>query len=530
MLPEADERAADGPDPSAAHSGDALVEFREIVKTFGATRALRGVTFGIRSGETLGLLGANGAGKSTLIKILAGVHRPTSGQIVVEGRPCEFRYPDEARNAGIATVHQNIDDGVVFGMTVAENLLLDEIAKPGAGIFLNRRAVLKRAREVQQELALDLPLTAPVEDLSPSRRQEVAIARELVKRPKLLILDEPTSTLSEREAEKLFAAVEGLKRRGISILYISHRLSEVKQLCDRAVVLRNGSIVSRHEAPMDSREIASSILGELVVSAVRTSRRGRDEAVRLEGLRSKPDGKEIDLVLRRGETVGLTGLIGAGKTELLEQICGHRPLIAGSMSLDGRPYRPRDAADAMAKGVVMVPEQRALQAIFPGESLWKHCSVGLMDAFSRFGFMDRRREVAFAGDVIRDYRVVAPGSAAEIEELSGGNQQKLLVGRWLNQKWKLIVLDEPFRGIDIGARALISGAVREYSEEAPVLVCSSDPEEVIEVADRVLIMVDAAIVHEDRAADLTAESLAEIMSRSGVSGVSGGGNPAEVRV
>ena len=231
----------------------------------------------------LGLLGANGAAKSTLIKTLAGVHRPTSGHIVIEGQECDFRFPDEARNAGIATVHQNIDDGVVFGMSVAENLLLDEIAKPGAKIFLNQREIVRRARKVQQELELDLPLTAPVEDLPPSRRQEVAIARELVKRPKLLILDEPTSTLSEPEAEKLFAAVRDLKRRGISILYISHRLSEVKLLCDRAVVLRNGLIVSEHQAPMETRDIAGSILGELVLSTNRGSRAGREEAARFEG-------------------------------------------------------------------------------------------------------------------------------------------------------------------------------------------------------------------------------------------------------
>ena len=507
------ETPAGGNIPAAGSLGGALVEFRDIVKTFGATRALRGVTFNIRSGETLGLLGANGAGKSTLIKTLAGVHRPTSGKIVVEGRVCDFRYPDEARNAGIATVHQNIDDGVVFGMSVAENLLLDEIAKPGARVLLHQREILRRAREVQRELALDLPLGAPVEDLPPSRRQEVAIARELVKRPKLLILDEPTSTLSERESEKLFSAVQDLRRRGISILYISHRLSEVKLLCDRAVVLRNGSIVSEHASPMDTREIASSILGELIVSAERNSRLGGEETARFEGLRSKADGPEIDFDMRRGEVVGLTGLIGAGKTELLEQICGHRPMISGSVALNGVPYRPKDASDAMKSGVVMVPEQRALQAIFPGESLWKHCSAGLLEFFSRFGFMERRRELAFTGDVIRDFRVVAPGGSATIEELSGGNQQKLLVGRWLKQEWSLMVLDEPFRGIDIGARGLISRALREYSEERPVLVCSSDPEEVIEVADRVLIMVDGRIVQEERAADLTAESLAEIMSR-----------------
>ncbi len=511
-MPSAQANSA-GESPSPAdRARSALVEIRDVRKIFGATHALKGVSFEIRPGETLGLLGANGAGKSTLIKILAGIHPPTSGQILIEGRDVAFGFPDDARNAGIATVHQNIDDGVVFGMSVAENLLLDEIAKPGSAVFLNQRQVLRRAEAIQEKLELDLPLAAPVEDLSASRRQEVAIARELAKQPKLLILDEPTSTLSERETEKLFDAVRDMKKRGISILYITHRMSEVDLLCDRAVVLRNGSIVSQHDAPMDTRAIASSILGELVIATQHKSRAGGDAVLEASNVRSKAEAPPIDFTLKRGEVVGLTGLIGAGKTELLEQICGHRPMVAGEMVLDGRPYAPKDAADAMAKGVVMVPEERALQSIFPGDRLWKHCSVGVMGHFSRLGFMDRRNEVSFTEAVIDDYRVVAPGATAAIEELSGGNQQKLLVGRWLRQTWSVVVLDEPFRGIDIGARGLISQALRDYSERAPVLICSSDPEEVLEVADRVMIMVEGQIVHEDRAESLDAESLAEIMS------------------
>ena len=510
MAPES--RPAGGQAPPAGARASPLIRFRNLVKTFGATRALRGVSFDIHPGETLGLLGANGAGKSTLIKMLAGIYKPTAGEIVIEGRECAFSFPDDARNAGIATVHQNIDDGVVFGMSVAENLLLDEIANPDFGLFLNQRKVLRRAERVVEKLQLDLPLTAPVENLTPSLRQEVAIARELAKEPKLLILDEPTSTLSEREAERLFEAVQDLQRRGISILYITHRMSEVELLCDRAVVLRNGEIVSEHEAPMDVRDIAASIVGDLVVAERLERRESREVAVVVEGMRCKAESPGIDLVLRRGEIVGLTGLIGAGKTELLEQICGHRPLVSGRITLDGAPFLPRGAGDAMSKGVVMVPEQRALQSMFPGEPIWRHCTVGLMELFNRFGFMERRREHAFTDSVIEDFQVVAPGSAAVIEDLSGGNQQKLLVGRWLKQDWKLVVLDEPFRGIDIGARGLIAQALREYSETTAVLVCSSDPEEVIEVADRVLIMVEFQIVHEDEAADLDAESLAEIVA------------------
>lgn len=502
------------PDVAAASNG-ALVEFRNITKQFGATQALKGVSFSIVKGETLGLLGANGAGKSTLIKVLSGIFARSSGDILVEGQQKEIRSPIDARECGIATVHQNIDDAVVFGMSVAENLLLDDLSTSVTPLFLNRRNVMRRAVEVQEKLGLRLPLAAPVESLTASGRQEVAIARALVKDPKLLILDEPTSTLSAREAEKLFEAVADLKRRGIAVLYVSHRMSEIERLCDRAIVLRNGQIVSQHSHPLDTNAIAMSILGDLVLSTKHAVRRTTEKPVLVaRGLRVRPDTAPVNLMLRKGEVVGITGLVGAGKTELLEQIFGAMPLVSGEMLLNDKPFKPRDAADALSFGVAMVPEERAKQSIFPGENLVKHCSIGNMEFFSRFGFMDRRKEIAFTRDVIRDYSVKCGGSDVAIEALSGGNQQKLLVGRWLKHGWSVLILDEPFRGIDIGARALISEALRAFSQHGSVVVASSDPQEVVEVADRVLIMVEGAIAREVMADGLSSEELSEIMSRA----------------
>jgi len=493
-----------------------LVAFREITKRFGATQALKGVSFSIMPGETLGLLGANGAGKSTLIKVLSGNLTCSSGDILIEGIPTPIRTPLQARECGIATVHQNIDDAVVFGMSVAENLLLDDLLGPP--FFINRRSLMRRAREVEEKLGLALPLSAAVESLSASARQELAIARALVKNAKLLILDEPTSTLSAAESEKLFAAVADLKRRGIAVLYVSHRMSEIERLCDRALVLRNGQIVSEHPAPLDTRAIAGSILGDLVISSRHEIRHSQHEVVFAgRGLRVRLDTAPIDIDLRKGEVIGITGLVGAGKTELLEQICGAAPLISGSMVLNQRPWRPQDVADALAGGVAMVPEERAKQSIFPGENLVRHCTIGMMGYFSRLGFMARSREAAFAREVIRDCQVKCPGPDAVMEALSGGNQQKLLVGRWLRHAWSLLVLDEPFRGIDIGARAIISDALRRFSEDGCVIVCSSDPQEVIEVADRVLIMVEGAIARETMADALNSQALSDIMSQTGIS-------------
>ena len=362
------------------------------------------------------------------------------------------------------------------------------------------------------ELELELPLDIPVEDLSASARQEVSIARALVKKPKLLILDEPTSTLSAREAERLFESVEAMQQRGIAILYVSHRMSEIERLCQRAIVLRNGLVVSSHGLPMNMRAIANSILGDLVLSTRHEPSPGQTVVFTGKGLRTAPDSAPFDVEFRRGQVVGITGLVGAGKTEFLEQIFGARPLVSGEMTFEGRPYAPRDAADALATGVAMVPEERAQQSIFPGEKLTKHCTIGRLTHFSNGGFIDRRRETAFTSEVIDSFRVMCTGPDAEIESLSGGNQQKLLVGRWLADRQPLFMLDEPFRGIDIGARGAISAALRRYAEDLAVVLSSSDPEEVIEVADRVLVMVEGSIVRDIAANTLSSEELAEIMS------------------
>lgn len=499
------------PGPSAAGHLEPTVRVVNVTKRFGATLALGGVSFDVEHGETLGLLGANGAGKSTLIKILAGLQPASTGTFFVDGSESDFSTPVQARDAGIVTVHQNIDDGVVFGMSVAENLLLDKLGE-GGNPFVTRRSIHREARHMLEQLELELPLTAMVEDLSASQRQQVSIGRALVRKPKLLILDEPTSTLSAREADQLFDAVRDMQRRGISVLYVSHHMSEIEELCDRAVVLRNGRAVSSHDTPLDRKAITHSILGDLELSSAHMPRVGTDLVFSGTDLRVKQHHDGNNLEFRRGEVVGITGLVGAGKTELLEQIYGQRALVSGAMSLDGRPFLPKEPAHAIEKGVVMMPEERAAQAIFPGDSVAQHCSIGRLGKSSRFGFLNFAAQKRFAMNVIDHVKVKASGPDAAIESLSGGNQQKVLVGRWLEEAHTLLILDEPFRGVDIGARGMISAALREYSETAAVVVASSDPEEVIEVADRVLVMVEGQIVRDVPSNTLSADQLASTMS------------------
>lgn len=489
-----------------------LIRFDAITKHFGGTVALAGVTFDVSRGETLGLLGSNGAGKSTLIKILSGMQPQTSGRIIIEGEIQTIRNPVEARDRGIVTVHQNIDDGVVFGMTVAENLVLDNLSAPGCKKWMPYRSIRRQAQSMLEELDFDLRLDLPVEQLSASGRQEVSIARALVKKPKLLILDEPTSTLSAREAERLFERVVAMQARGIAVLYVSHRMSDIQSLCHRAVVLRNGEVVSTHAAPLDTRAITVSILGELALAPAFEPRQGKEVVLSGRNLRVSRHGPAFDVSFRRGEIVGLTGLVGAGKTELLEQFYGARPLVSGKLTLLDRSFEPRDQSEALSRGIAMVPEERAAQSIFPGEQVTTHATIGRLAQFCKAGLMQNHDEVTFAKKVISDFRVRCPGPDAPIEALSGGNQQKLLVGRWLADDRAVMILDEPFRGIDIGARSVIAQSLRHYSEKTAVIVCSSDPEEVIEMADRVLVMRDGQIVCDIKSSEITANQLADIMS------------------
>ncbi|GAA2207405.1 sugar ABC transporter ATP-binding protein [Nonomuraea monospora] len=484
-----------------------------VSKVYGATRALSSITLELRPGEILGLIGTNGAGKSTLIKILSGATAPTSGTLSYEGQPLTFAGPLDAQAAGVQTVHQNIDDGVIPGASVADNLTLDSLA--GRGWFLTRARVRAAASAVAP--GLGLPLDAPVESLPASARQQIVIARALARRARLLILDEPTSTLSEVEGAALAARVKEAASQGVSVLYVSHRLSEIEELCDRVVVLRDGELVATFTAPLSRESIVTAMLGATHPrpaanpSPVGGSPPGREVLV-AEEVRAVPRGRSFTLRVRAGEVLGVTGLVGAGKSELLEQLGGARPLVSGRLLLDGKPYRPKDPRDAIDRGVVFAPEERAAQAIVPGWSVRAHVTLPWLRRHSTSGLMARRSETAAARHVIDLFGVRAPGPDAPIEALSGGNQQKVVVGRWLAGDPRLLVLDEPFRGVDVAARADIGRVVRERAARSAVVVATSDPQELHGLADRVLVLYEGSAVGELPIGEATPERLAALMS------------------
>ncbi|MFG2462799.1 sugar ABC transporter ATP-binding protein [Streptomyces sp. NPDC048523] len=478
------------------------VALTDVSMAFGGKTVLASVTLDIAPGSVTALLGANGAGKSTLIKILSGVHTDHGGQVRVAGEPAALRSPLAARQLGIQTVHQRIGEGIVPGLTVAENLVFEELAQARGNPFLNRRRVLARAREIQAGLDLgwsDSVLRRDVSELGISDRQLLILARALATRPRLLILDEPTSALSATEAERLFALVEKMRDDGIAVLYVSHRLGEIDALADRLVVLRDGRLTEDQAKPFDWDSALRAMLAQAQeATTARPVREGAEGEVAL-SLRGVQlfEGRSLDLDLRTGEVTGVVGLLGAGKTELARGLFGAEPFAAGSVQLDGTPYAPKRPSDAIRKRVHLVPEDRHADALVPGWSLAQNISLPFLKSLSRTGLVNTAKEDALGRHTIEALGVVARDEHSTVEELSGGNQQKVVVGRWLAETPRVLILDEPFRGVDIGARRDIGRRARTLAAEgAAVLVLSADVDEVLEIADRVVVLA-AGEIHLD---------------------------------
>lgn len=473
-----------------------LVSLHGVTKAFGAQAALRQVELSLYAGQITALLGANGAGKSTLVQILSGVLSADEGRIESNGNALRLDSVAAARRAGILTVHQHICHGVAENLSVAENLLLDALCDPRAPAFIDRRWLLQRAAEVAGILQLSLPLARPMSELGQADRQRVILARTLSHRPKLLILDEPTASLSAQEAERLFALLERLRGEGVAILYISHRLADLQRLADRVLVLRDGRIVGAFDKPLDLSAAVAAMLGEALGELVHDRRAGGPPVLELQGARLRPGSPTFDLTLRTGEVVALTGLLGAGKSNLAEAIFGLRRLHAGRMTLDGRPWAPASPRQAIAGGVFMAAEDRARLALIPGFNLRQTMSLPFLRAFCRFGLLRGSTERAAVQAQIERLGIKAEHAEVGMHALSGGNQQKVVLGRWLLAEARLLIFDEPFQGVDIRARREIGRQLRDSGAGRATLVICSDLDEALEVADRILIVRGHGIVAE----------------------------------
>ncbi|WP_052466062.1 sugar ABC transporter ATP-binding protein [Mobilicoccus massiliensis] len=474
----------------------AALALTDITMAFGANSVLKGVTMRLTPGRVTALLGANGAGKSTLIKILSGVYQGYGGTVEVGGEPIHISSPIDAARHGVQTVHQRIDDSIVPGLSVAENLTFEEIVQGDIPAVRSLKAILPRARQIAATLDLgwsDEVLRKDVFDLGIADAQLLLLARALIRRPKVLVLDEPTSTLSQAEADRLFDVVRRLREEGVAILYVSHHLDEIRTMADDLVVLRDGRIHDEQAAPFDMSRAIRSMLGESVAVAADelVERRGERVAIHLEGVQLLKRSRPFDLDLRYGEVTGIVGLIGAGKSELARGIFGVDRFRAGTMTFDGQPFAPRRSGHAVRKGIYLVPEDRAAEAMLPGWAIAATATLPFLGRFCRGSVIDLGRERRRGVSTIEDFGVVATGPDQPLDALSGGNQQKVVVGRWFAESPKVMLLDEPFRGVDIGARRDISRQARELAGEgACVVVLSSDVDEIREVADRIVVLVD----------------------------------------
>ena len=475
------------------------VSLRGISKRFGDNIVLRGIDLELGAGEVTVLMGANGAGKSTLVKVLCGVHAADGGEIDLYGEGFNPTTPSAAISAGVVTVHQSINDGVIPDLDIASNLMLDHLARPGGGFFLNKRKIRAEARKIAAAMALDVDVTQLVSELNLADRQLVAIARAMAHKPKLLILDEPTSSLSAKEAERLFELLDRLRASGVAILYISHRMSDIRRIADRIVSMRDGRISGVFsETPLDFEGAVQAMLGHSMTDTNITIPPAGDPILRLDNLVLKVGSGAFSLDLHDNEIVAITGLVGSGKTELAAVLFGLEKPIAGQMTLRGAAYAPKNQRQAISAGVYLCAKDRASNGVVPDFNITKNISVPFLARHSRFSFLNFSSERVTARRTIKDLGVVCQSDVDEIDSLSGGNQQKVMVARWLAEASNLLVLDEPFQGVDIKARHDIGQKIRDTAKGRATVVMVSEIDEALAIADRIIVMNDHTIVGDHR--------------------------------
>jgi ribose transport system ATP-binding protein len=473
-----------------------------IVKEFPGARALDGVDLEILPGEVHCLLGQNGAGKSTLIKVLAGVHQPTSGRILLDGEEITIQHPVAALRHGVATIYQELD--VVDGLSVAENVFLGH-EKARAGVSQRRDAAREADRLLERLGHPELGAHREVGDLPAAGKQIVSMARALSHGARVVVMDEPSAVLDSEEVENLFRVVRELTSQGVAVVYISHRLEEIRAIGDRITVLKDGQTVGRNlpVASTPTSELIRLMTGRNVEYAFPTRPGVPDDApvvLEVQGLGIEGTFADVSFTVRAGEIVGLAGLVGAGRSEIVETVCGARRSTSGTVAVDGRRLRPGSVTSAVAAGVGLSPEERKSQGLLLEEPVYRNVTLSTFARMARGGWLDERAEKKAAQEQAESLDLRPAGVERPARTLSGGNQQKALLARWLVHGCRVLVLDEPTRGVDVGARSEIYGLVRRLADDgAAVIVVSSEIPEVLGLADRVLVIAEGRVVHQSPA-------------------------------
>jgi ribose transport system ATP-binding protein len=475
--------------------GDPLLELRGIHKRFPGVHALRGVDLELRAGEVVALLGENGAGKSTLMKIVGGIEQPDSGEVRIDGAPAVVRDVHVATAHGIAFIHQELN--LLDNLDVAGNVLLGrEPTRGGVLHLVDRRKMRDLVRPYLAQLGLDVPPETPVAGLSIAQQQLVEIAKALSLDARVLVMDEPTSSLTLSETARLHEVVAGLRARGVAVIYITHRLGEVPGIADRAVVLRDGAnagALTREELTHDAM-IRLMVGRDLDTAYQPTHAEGPRDYVRVDALRTRRYPRyAVSFGVARGEILGMAGLVGAGRSEVARAIAGVEPPIAGTITLKGTPVAIAEPVDAIRQGVCLVPEDRRSAGLVVASSIRENVSLAALPRYSTYGLVSAREREG-VGAICRQLQVKAPSIDVTTATLSGGNQQKVALAKWLVLGPKVLIVDEPTRGIDVGAKAEIYKLLRDLARQGvSIVMISSDMEEVLLLSDRVAVMCEGRL-------------------------------------
>lgn len=485
-----------------------LLEMEGITKRFPGVTALDSVDFELEKGEVHVLLGENGAGKSTLIKMLSGAYQPDEGEILLDGEKVDISSAMDAQKLGISTIYQEFN--LIPQLTVTENVFLGR--QPRRLGFINRRKMREDTRALLERMKVRVDPDSRVESLGVAQRQMVEIAKALSLDARILIMDEPTTSLSGQEVERLFEIIHGLKEDDVGVVFISHHLEEVAEIGDRVTVLRDGQFVDRVPASTDRSEFVRLMVGRNIEDQF-PRRKPETGEVLMEVKNLSREGvlEDISFELRAGEVVGVAGIVGAGRTELAEAIFGAEPADSGEIVVGGEVLRPGDPREAKRQGIGFITEDRQGEGIVAPLSVAENLGLAALRTNTRAGIVNRRKQWRQAEEMIGDLNIRTPGAGQEIRYLSGGNQQKVVIGKWLLADSKILIMDEPTRGIDVGAKVEIYELMNELTANGSgILMISSELPEVLGMSDRVLVMAGGRITGELSAREATQENVMEL--------------------
>jgi len=470
--------------------------FESITKRFPGALALEDVSFEVTAGSCHALCGENGAGKSTLGKILAGIYRPDEGRLAIFGQPVNFRGPEDALAAGIGMVHQEL--AFCENLTVAENLCLG--ALPAQHGFVSRDAMRRRAAEMLAAIGASIDIGRRVGDLTTGQQQMLQIAAAVGRSARIIVFDEPTSSLSQHEAEKLYDLIARLRAHGVTSIYVSHRMEEIFRLCDTATVMRDGRhVATRPVSDLNPADLVQMMIGRRLEDYFPGHVTGApgDELLRVEGLSSPGRFHDVSFTVRAGEVVGFAGLVGAGRSEVAHALFGLDAEATGRVWVQGRATRLRSPADAMRAGIGLVPEDRKRQGLVLSMSALGNTTLAILQKLARLSFIRHHAERALAASYFERLRVRASGLDAATAGLSGGNQQKLVLAKWLAARSRVLILDEPTRGVDVGAKAEIHALIDQLAASgSAVILISSELPEVLNLSTRIVVLRDGQLAGE----------------------------------